>query len=159
MPFNRQLIDEYANGGEKLSLSIRGLTREDLLSFPVPGTWSIQQIVIHMMDSDLIGADRMKRIIAEDNPALIGYDETKFSKNLFYEHQSAEKAVQILDMNRKMFAEVLRRLPDSAFDRKGQHNEKGEVTLGKMLKDYIGHLEHHLKFIHEKRKIMGKEMW
>lgn len=159
MAFNRQLIEEYASGGEKLALSIRGLTREDLLCFPVPGTWSIQQIVIHLMDSDLIGTDRMKRIIAEDNPTLIGYDETKFSKNLFYDQQSAETAVQIVDLNRKMFAEILRRVPDSAFDRKGQHNEKGEVTLGKMFKDYIAHLEHHLKFIREKRKIMGKEMW
>lgn len=159
MAFNRQLIEEYAGGGEKLGLAIRGLTTEDLLCFPVPGTWSIQQIVIHILDSDLIGSDRMKRIIAEDNPSLIGYDETKFAKNLFYEHQSAETAVKIVDLNRRMFAEVLRRLPESAFDRKGQHNEKGEVTLGKQIKGYIDHLDHHLKFIHEKRKIMGKEMW
>ncbi len=31
------------------------------------------------MDSDLIGADRMRRIAAMDKPLLIGYDETAFS--------------------------------------------------------------------------------
>ena len=29
--------------------AIAGLSRTDLLAFPVPGTWSIQQIVLHRM--------------------------------------------------------------------------------------------------------------
>jgi len=47
-----------------------------LLAVPVPGTWSLQQIAIHMMDSDLIASDRMKRIASMDKPLLCGYDET-----------------------------------------------------------------------------------
>src|SRR5437588_11077478 len=96
---DRSLIDQYENGGEKLRQASRGLTREDLLAVPVPGTWSIQQIVLHLMDSDLIAADRMKRVIAEDNPTLIGFDETKFAKNLHYEEQSAADAATIFDLN------------------------------------------------------------
>ena len=159
----RELIDEYAAGGEKLALAIRGLTREDLLAVPDPaanvGLWSIQQVVLHLMDSDLIGADRMKRIIAEDNPTLIGYDETRFANNLFYHEQSAEDAVKIFDLNRKMFAVVLRRLPDGAFDRVGTHNEAGTVVLRVQIQKYNEHLENHLAFIHKKRAKMGKEMW
>src|SRR6476619_6510691 len=109
-------------------MAIRGLTREDLLAVPAAdanvGRWSIQQVVIHCMDSDLIAADRLKRIIAEDNPTLIGYDENRFVQNLFYNDQSAEQAVQVLDLNRKLFAPVLKKLPPSAWDRKGTHNER-----------------------------------
>jgi hypothetical protein len=156
---DRELIEHFAAGGEKLSLAVRGLTREDLVCFPVPGTWSIQQIVIHMQDSDLIAVDRMKRIIAEDEPTLIGYDETKFANALFNDEQSVEDALTLFDLNRRQFARVLRKLPDGAFDRAGNHNERGRVTLGYMLKSYVDHLEHHLHFIHEKRAKMGKEMW
>ena len=159
MTFDRTLIDKYEAGGEQLALAIRGLTREDLLAVPIPGKWSTQQVVIHLMDSDLIATDRMKRIIAEDNPTLIGYDESKFVKNLHYEDQSAEDAVKIFDLNRRTFASVLRKLPDAAFHRSGTHNERGKVMLGDQLKGYVNHLEHHLKFIHEKRAAMGKEMW
>jgi hypothetical protein len=159
MAFDRSLIDKYESGGEQLALAIRGLTREDLLAIPIPGKWSTQQVVIHLMDSDLIASDRMKRIIAEDNPTIIGYDETKFAKNLHYDDQSAENAVKIFDLNRKMFAQVLRKLPAEAFSRTGNHNERGEITLGDQVKGYVKHLEHHLKFIHEKRAAMGKEMW
>ena len=160
---NRELIEKYAAGGEQLSLAIRGLTREDLLAVPAPdanvGKWSIQQVVIHCMDSELICADRLKRMIAEDNPTLIGYDENKFVKNLFYDDQPSEVAVQIVDLNRKLFANVLRRLPESALQRKGTHNERGVITVGGYLQSTIDHLEHHLKFIHAKRANMGKEMW
>jgi hypothetical protein len=152
----KELIESYANGGEKISAAIDGLTREELFAFPVPGTWSIQQIVIHLMDSDLISADRMKRIIAEDNPTLIGYDETKFVKSLHYNQQPAADAIMILDLNRKLFAQVLRLLPDETFDRVGMHSERGKVTLAQYLKVATGHVEHHLKFLNEKREKLGK---
>ena len=154
-----EMIDQWEHGGEKLALAIRGLTREDMTCIPIPGKWSIQQVVIHLMDSDLIATDRMKRTIAEDKPTLIGYDETKFIQNLFPDEQSAEDAVKIFDLNRRLFAKVLRKVPASAWDRVGMHNERGPTTLGKQLEYYVKHLDHHLKFIHEKRAKMGKEMW
>ena len=151
-------IEQFERGGEKLRRAIAGLTREDLLAFPVPGTWSIQQIVIHLSDSELVGVDRMKRVIAEETPLLIGYDETKFSQRLFYEEQSADAAVTLVDLSRREFAKVLRKLPPDAFDRTGIHNEAGKLTLGELVKKYVNHLDHHLKFIHEKRAKLGKAL-
>ena len=51
------------------------------------------------------------------------------------------------------------RLPDSAFQRFGTHNQAGKQTLEQVLKKSTDQLEHHLKFIHAKREKMGKEMW
>src|SRR5262245_48318339 len=72
---DRSLIEEYARGATRPAEAIAGLTPSQLNAEPVPGTWSIQQIVLHLMDSDLVGSDRMKRVIAEREPQLIGYDE------------------------------------------------------------------------------------
>jgi hypothetical protein len=73
-----KLIEEYEKGGDDLRMAVRGLEREDLLAFPVPGTWSIQQIVIHLLDSELVTADRMKRVIAEEKAALLSFDENRW---------------------------------------------------------------------------------
>lgn len=156
---DRSLIEQYEKGGDDLRMSVRGLQPDDLLAYPVPGTWSIQEIVIHLTDSDLIIADRMKRIIAEDNPSLIGFDETKFVKNLFYNEQSADDAVTIFELNRQNFSRVLKKLPEAAFNRIGTHNERGPLTLAAMLEMSVKHLKHHLEFIVSKREKLGKLMW
>jgi uncharacterized damage-inducible protein DinB len=151
---NRELIERYATEAANLRSSIAGLSRDQLNAHPVSGTWSIQQIVIHVMDSDLIAADRMKRVAAEDHPTLIGYNETAFANTLFYDQLDPQLACDIFEKNRQLTSEILRRLPASSFDRTGNHNEYGEVTLAKLLKTYVDHLEHHLKFIRQKRAMV-----
>jgi DinB family protein len=153
---NRDLIEQYAGDAGKLWASISGLGRKELNAVPVPGTWSIQQIVLHMMDSDLIASDRMKRVAAEENPTLIGYDETAFARVLPYSELDPQLACDIFEKNRMMTAEILRRLPDAAFARTGHHNERGPVSLADLVETYVGHLEHHLKFIRDKRRLLGK---
>ena len=71
---DRTFIEDYVEGGQLMRSAFARLTREDLLAYPVPGTWSLQQIAIHLLDSDLIGSDRMKRVAAMDKPLLIGFD-------------------------------------------------------------------------------------
>jgi DinB superfamily len=155
---DRNLIEQYAAGAEVPAKAIVGLEKSDLNAFPVPGTWSIQQIILHLMDSDLIGSDRMKRVAAEDKPALLAYNETAFASRLGYEHLSVRDAAEIFRLNRLMTAEILRRLPATAFSRTGLHSEQGEVTLEQLVATYVGHVEHHLKFIREKRSLLGKPM-
>lgn len=152
----RELIEQYAAGAVQLRQAIAGLNAQQLNAFPVPATWSIQQIVLHMMDSDLIGADRMKRVAAETKPpTLIGYDETAFARGLFYDQLDPQWACDVFEKNRLLTAEILRRLPVASFQHTGMHNEHGQMTLADLLANYVEHLEHHLKFILEKRRLLG----
>jgi hypothetical protein len=154
-----KIIEEFEKGGDDLRMAVRGLEPEDLLSFPVPGTWSIQQIVIHLLDSELVHADRIKRIIAEDKPSLLAFDENRWVKNLFYEDQSVDDAVTIVELNRRNLARVLKKLPSDAFKRTGIHSERGPLTLEDLVTTAVSHLKHHIKFIVSKREKMGKMMW
>jgi uncharacterized damage-inducible protein DinB len=153
---DRALIDQYEKGGDDLKMAVRGLDRQDLLAFPVSGRWSIQQLVIHLLDSDLILADRMKCVIAEENPKLMAFDENRFVKFLHYDEQSIDDAVTIFGLNRRNFAKVLKELPDSSFDRVGTHSERGQMKLSDLLAGTVNHLKHHLKFLVEKREKLGK---
>lgn len=159
----QQLIDAYEKGADDVSQAIRSLTREDLLCPPAAdanvGRWSIQEVVLHLADCDAVFADRMKRVIAEDNPQLVGFDETKWAAALKYDQQSAEVAAQMFELNRKQMAAILRSLAPAAFDRAGTHTERGRQTLTDILTYAVNHLAHHIKFIHAKRANMGKEMW
>lgn len=156
--FDRTLIDRYERDAETPLRSIAGLTSAELLAFPIPGTWSIQQIVLHWMESDLISTDRMKRIIAMDRPQIIAYDETAFSQKLFHHEMDVQAAGQVFALNRRMTAALLRRLPDEAFDRVGVHSQRGSVTLADFVKIYIDHVESHLVHLRRKRELLGKPL-
>jgi hypothetical protein len=129
-----------------------------LLARPGPGDWSIQELVIHVVDSDAIAIDRMKRILTEDNPPLLYADETAYNARLFPDEQSLEDALTLFDVGRRQWARVLRKLPDEAFSRHGTHNRRGIMTLGEMVEGYIKHLDHHLVFLRAKRDRLGKPL-
>ncbi len=152
---DRSIIDRYVAGAVLPAKAIEGMTRAELLARPVPGKWSTQEVILHLMDSDLVGSDRMKRVIAEEKPLLIGYNETLFVRNLGYDRLDAGLACEIFEKNRVMTGAILRDQPPEIFQRAGVHSERGLETLEEFVRGYADHLDHHLKFILEKRKALG----
>src|SRR5947209_11823625 len=147
-----QLIDNYLAGVNALRSAVRGLSREQLEARPVPGKWSTQEVVCHLSDFDPILADRMKRVIAEDRPTLLGADEKRFAAALAYHDRDLEEELTLIEKTRSQMARILRTLPAAALQRAGVHNERGPMTLEKMLTTITNHIPHHAAFIAEKRK-------
>ncbi|MCI0642805.1 MAG: DinB family protein [Gemmataceae bacterium] len=151
----QQLIENYLAGANTLRAAVTGMSREQVAARPVAGKWSTLECVAHLADFDPILADRMKRVIAEDNPQLIGADENKFAAALAYQDRDVEEELAIIERTRSQLARILRKLPDSALSRMGQHNERGPLTLEQLLVNATNHIPHHVKYIHEKRQALG----
>lgn len=149
------LIEQYLEGPKQLRDAVAGMTSEQAKSRPIAGKWSTLEAVAHLADFDPIMADRMKRIIAEDNPTLLGADENKFAAALQYQDRDLEEELKIIEMTRSQMVRILKKLPESALQRMGTHNERGPRTLEQMLSTAIGHIPHHVRFILEKRLALG----
>src|SRR4051794_37973777 len=150
-----QMIAEYLEGPKILRRAVAGMTREQLLARPIPGKWSTLEVVCHLADFDPILADRMKRVIAEERPALVGADEKRFAAALAYHDRDAEEELTIIERTRSQMARVLRKLPEEALERVGVHSERGPRTLEQLLRGAADHVTHHVRFIGEKRKALG----
>ena len=155
---DRDLIEHYEAGSEKLRRAVAGLSREELQARPGPGAWSIHEVDVHLADSDAISIDRMKRIVIEDNPSLLYADESAYNDKLHPHEQDLEDTLTLFEVGRRQWARVLRLLPDEAFERAGTHNRKGAVTLGHLVADYVAHVDDHLEFIHGKRVNIGRAL-
>src|SRR5262249_54125926 len=149
------LIEKYLAGPRQLRSAVAGLTREQVLARPVPGKWSTLEVVCHLADFDPIHADRMKRVISHDRPSLLGADENLFAQVLVYQQRDLEEELTIIETTRSQMARILRSLPPEAAQRKGVHNERGELTLERLLATTVNHIPHHLTFIQEKRRALG----
>ena len=148
------MIDEYASGGAKLRAAVAGLSPEALNAFPVPGTWSIQQICVHLLHSDLFAVGRMCQIVAEDVPLLMDWNENTFVARLRYDTLPIEDVLTCYETMRKTMAATLRQLKDEDFARYGIHSKKGKMTLEEILAAYNKHLAHHLDYLKSKRALL-----
>ncbi len=54
----------------------------------------------HLLDADLVLADRMKRIIAKDEPMLLAFDENAWIDRLGAGVMSVEEAANLFAANR-----------------------------------------------------------
>lgn len=151
----QSLITQYLDGVTQLKSAVAGMSREQALARPVAGKWSTLEVVAHLADFDPILADRMKRVIAEESPMLVGADENKFAAALAYHDRDLAEELAIIEATRSQLARILRRLPESALARVGQHTERGPRTLQQLLEGAINHIPHHVKFIQEKRQALG----
>jgi uncharacterized damage-inducible protein DinB len=155
---NPATIDQYERQADILTRWTAGLTDADLDAFPVPGTWSIRQLVTHMLDSDHVATHRMRRIAAEDLPLLVSYDETRFSQLPATMAGGVKLAADLFALNRRWTAAFLRALPAEAFARVGIHTQRGKVTIADFVPLYVGHITHHEPFLVAKRKALGKPL-
>ncbi|MCZ2343763.1 MAG: DinB family protein [Bacteroidales bacterium] len=153
---NPTTIDQFESAVSAVRAAIIGLNREDLIARPGPGDWSIQEVIIHLVDSDAIAIDRMKRMLTEQEPPLLYADETAYVRLLHPHEQDLEDALTLLEVGRRQWARVLRLLSPADLERTGMHNLRGRVTIRQFIGDYTQHIHDHLQFVYKKRERLGK---
>jgi len=151
----KPILNRYADGALILGQAVAGLTPEQTLARPGPGDWSLAELAAHLVDSDLVYGDRIKRVIAEDNPTLQAYPENAWLDRLNSARLPVEDAATLFAANRMWVVQILRGLDDTAFARAGTHTELGRQTLAEIVVRAVHHLDHHLKFLYAKRAKLG----
>lgn len=149
------LIATYLSGPQQLRAAIQGMTAQQLDATPIPGKWSTRQVVCHIADFEPVYVDRMKRVIAQDEPTFFGGDPDQFAARLAYSIRDMDEELKLIEACRTHMARILTSLPQADFARRGNHSENGPMTLEKLLSNISGHIPHHLPFIAEKRRALG----
>jgi hypothetical protein len=145
------LLERYRRGPEVIATVMTGAAGAELDFKPAPDKWTVRQIVAHLADSELVAADRFRRIIAEENPTLIGYDQNAWAANLNYAKKKSSESVDLFRRLRADCYELLKDLTPGTFERKGNHSERGVVTLRELLQTMAEHAEAHARQIRQAR--------
>ena len=149
------LIEQYLAGPDLLRRAVAGMTRDQLLASPGPGKWSTQEVVCHLADYEAVYADRMKRVIALEEPGLLPGDLGLFAARLAYDRREVEEELAFVELTRKQMARILRALGPEDFRRRGHHSRDGALTLENLLQRVTAHVPHHVRFIEEKRRALA----
>jgi hypothetical protein len=150
------LIDNYLDGPQVLRKAVAGMSQEQLVARPIPGKWSTLEAICHLADFEIVFADRIKRVIAENEPTMFGGNPDVFAARLAYHNRQAEEEVLLIETIRSQVARILRSLTPEDFQRRGIHSESGPLTLETLVQRITGHIPHHVQFIDEKRKALAR---
>ena len=141
------LIQQYADGPQRLRSAFRAVPPAAIQWRPKPGEWSAHEVVIHCADSETQAASRIRVVASEKDAVIQGYDEAQWARDFDYHAHPVDVALVTVDAVRANTAALLRRLPESAWSKVGRHTESGRYAAEDWLKIYAEHLENHARQI------------
>jgi hypothetical protein len=151
-----QLIAQYTDGYRVVSEALVKISAEELDAHPAPGKWSAREIVHHLADSEMTAAVRFRLLLAEDRPAIKGYNQDEFARRLHYERPH-EASLELFRAARADTAELMACLSEADWLREGTHSEVGRFGLDTWLRIYGPHAHRHADQIRVARSSLNKE--
>ena len=139
----RALVAQYEAGPGVLQASVEGLSAAELDRRPADGGWTPREVVHHVADSEMTSAVRLRRLIAEENPLIVGYDGDEFARRLHYADRPIEPALAAVEAARATTAQILRGLTDDEWARTGTHSDSGAYGVEPWLEIYAVHCDEH----------------
>jgi hypothetical protein len=149
------LIEVYSRGAGLLRDAVHSTPESSWDATPIDGAWSIRQVVCHLADSEIVYGDRMKRVIAEDNPTLFEADPDLFVPALYCSQRPWKAELNVIETVRTHMLPILQSCDIEDFQRTGVHSIDGPMTLEILLERITAHIPHHIAFIEEKLQALA----
>lgn len=147
----KRLIDKYRQGPAEVDRALEGISEEELDFRIAEGEWTPREVVHHLADSEMTSAIRIRRLIAEEQPVIVGYDQEEFARRLYYSRPIAGSLLALAGA-RASTAEFLEEFQEADWERFGTHSEFPEpFTVIGWLEYYADHAHDHADQIRRSR--------
>jgi hypothetical protein len=139
---------------KRLVKLIEGLSARQIRTKVVKGKWSIQEIIGHMADDELIYSVRTRWIAFEDNPTLVPFDQNAWADGHASEREPVADTLARFEALRRSQLRLIRRIPTKELGRAGIHPEFGKISLALYIPWMAGHDLNHLSQIANLRQAL-----
>jgi hypothetical protein len=140
------LLAQFRTGYAAVEAALEGITDAELDHPPPDGGWTARQVAHHLADSEATAYVRLRRLIAEDDPFIQGYDEPGYARRLHYDRPIAS-SLAVLRGVRASSLSLLESLSPAEWDRRGTHAESGAYSVDRWLEIYANHSHDHAEQI------------
>jgi DinB family protein len=141
------MIERYARGPALLAAALAKVPREAVQWKPGPDRWSAHEIVVHCADSETNAHMRLRYLLAEADPLIVGYDQDRWAKRFDYHAHPIDAALATVKAVRANTVPLLQRATEQDWRRMGRHTESGPYGTEDWLAVYAEHLEKHSRQI------------
>ena len=143
-PELKPLFEQFGAGPKLLHEVIEGVGPSEM-NRPGPEGWSVRDVIVHLSDTELVRAVRIRQMLAEDEPSFFTYDEGQWKRKLHYLWRSPEAALSLFQQTRFSTGELLRQCDRQSWERTATHPGRGVLTLADMLRIGVEHVDDHVE--------------
>ncbi len=133
-----------------------GLTEEDLARRTIPEKWSLKELICHLWSVEQVFEGRVDAMLAEDEPALAGYepdDDPVFARLV---SQPAAETLDAFAAGRGRLADRLEALSPADWHRAGRHPEYPHYDVHFCAEYLSWHEAHHIYQMLQRRAPLGR---
>jgi hypothetical protein len=106
---------------------------------PEPGEWSALECLGHLADSELVTSVRYRRVVAEDEPPLPGWDQEAWAERVDHSSDDPGELLDFFTALRRANVNLWRRTPVADRARMGIHPERGPESFEMLFRLQAGH--------------------
>lgn len=151
MDDRQQLLERYRTGVAAVDKAVEGITDDELDRRPSgEGEWTAREVIHHLADSESMAYIRLRRLLAEDEPVIQGYDEPEWARRLHYD-RPIEPSLAVVRAVRGSSHQLLEALSEREWSRTGTHSESGQYSVEGWLRIYADHCHDHAAQIRRAR--------
>lgn len=141
----RDPMELLAAAPARLDSLVRGLSDEELSRRPAPGKWCVREIAAHLADDELVGAYRLRLVLAAPGTPVQAFDPDAWARTGSYGGRDVAGSVALFRALREANLLLLRSLDPAGWDAWGLHAERGAETVRDMARYYAGHDVNHFR--------------
>jgi hypothetical protein len=145
------LIERYRSGMADLKDALAGISETELDRPQSSGEWTARQIVHHLADGETMSYTRLRRLVADDDPIIQGYDEPRFARRLHYDRPIGS-SLAVVAAVREASLDLMAAMTPDDWAKSGTHSEIGPYTVDLWLEIYAGHVHDHADQIRRARR-------
>jgi hypothetical protein len=141
---DRDPLDVLAQTASVLNAIARKHSAAVLRTRPFEGKWTPNEVIGHLVDSEWVYGYRLRLVLCETDPAILGTSQERWVAGQRHNDREPAELVAIFRPMREFNLALWKRLSPADLQRSGRHNERGEESLGVMLRMMAGHDLSHL---------------
>lgn len=131
----------------KLARLIENIPDAKLRQRPAPEKWSINEILAHLADVEIVIGWRMRSILGDPGTAVQAYDQNSWLTSGHYEKRLPRESIELQRVLREANLGLLRSLAPEQWKHFGQHSERGQESIEHIVRMVAGHDINHIRQI------------
>lgn len=129
---------------KKLAKLIKGVPAAKLKKRPAPEKWSVQEILAHLADAEIVGSWRLRSILGAPGTPIQAFDQDAWVTATHYAKRDPRLALEQFRVLREANLAMYKSLQPEQWKHYGMHSERGEETIEHIVRMFAGHDLNHL---------------